>query len=93
MAIEYILESYYKPAPEWSDIAKIKLKVHCSCGKSYKIKEKFYEKYLGDREYIRSTKCPSCKDISYIEYTITSKQDSSKCNLKIVTNEILEKKD
>jgi len=85
MTIERLLETDFKPAPMWGIRARIKLSVHCSCGKDYIIKEKFYERYSGMvREYIRPTKCPKCKEISYIKHIIQSGKDYAVYSPEIV---------
>jgi hypothetical protein len=67
MAIEKILEHRMKVTAFFSQRVKSEILAHCSCGKDYNIKEKFsYETQC----VIRPTKCPYCKEKSYIEHDI-----------------------
>jgi len=86
MPIEKILEFRYKPSSIFGTNAKLRLIAHCSCGKDFKIRERFPEKYLGSRDYTRAKKCPSCKKVTYLDYTITTKQHSSGFNVTIAND-------
>ncbi|MDD5012276.1 MAG: hypothetical protein PHQ66_01360 [Candidatus Nanoarchaeia archaeon] len=46
---------------------KTNLLLSCSCGKNYRVKEKFEE------TCVRPTTCPKCKEIHYIRYGVVYK--------------------
>lgn len=52
-----------------SKLIKLELLAHCSCGKDYKIKEKFV--YLG--KIVRSTECPKCYRTELIAHNLVMK--------------------
>lgn len=68
MTIEKILEKKINPTSWRGKNVKFNLLVHCSCGEDYKVKEKL--PHFETEEYIRPTECRSCKDVSYIRYTM-----------------------
>lgn len=97
MAIEHILEHDIKVSwSGWTTIAiKTKTNVHCSCGKDYLIKNKFKETRTGEKNYTRPSKCPKCKEISYLDYSMTISKDEDNdlhCHSKIAPNKIIGKK-
>lgn len=89
MSLEKLLEVEFKPAFCEFAKAKVILKVHCSCGKDYKIKEKFPEKYLGENYYVKASKCPKCKDVSYVEHKIITREDDADYSAIIVTDDLI----
>ena len=58
--LEKEFEEYF-----WSDKGTVKVKVHCSCGRDYSIKEK---KMGFPGVIIRPTICPQCREESYLRY-------------------------
>ncbi len=62
---------------------RVKLRVHCSCGKDYTIRQKLNSRHGNNTAETHGYKCRECKETSYIQYTGTG--------AKIVTDEILNK--
>ena len=84
MGVEKILEK------EWDFVflttrPKIKLKVFCSCGKKYIIKEDFNS---WNQSYTRRTECPKCKDESFIKHKLSYPDEGPKYTAEIVTEKI-----
>jgi phage FluMu protein Com len=92
MSIEKILEIQFKPALDWGRNAKIKLVVHCSCGKNYLIKEKLPE-WMTKVRYILPSKCPKCKNVSYIKHSLSAGHKGSDYLPEIVTDEVMKKEE
>lgn len=69
MAIEAILEKEWNIG-FWGESIKSKIVVHCSCGRDFKIKERFSVEWIGAKPnvYVRPYVCPGCKKKSYLAH-------------------------
>ena len=85
MGIDKILEKEFDPG--WNGKPKIKLKVHCSCGENYIIKEKFFS-LTGT--YTRKTKCPKCNDVSSLRHNLSYPDEGPKYLPEIVFEEVFD---
>ncbi|MEK6827287.1 MAG: hypothetical protein AABX99_02265 [Nanoarchaeota archaeon] len=83
MGVEKILEKEFG-FTIWSGEPFARLKVLCSCGKKYIVKEKFISR---GGDYIRSAKCPNseCGDISSIIYRLSYPDEGPIYNAEVVT--------
>jgi len=83
MAIEKILEKEFsftfKAKP------KVKLKVYCSCGKKYIVKEKFPS---WNGSYTSKTECPKCKEVSSIKHNFKYPDEGPEYIAEIVTGKV-----
>jgi hypothetical protein len=83
MTIEKILEREFSFT--FKSKPKIKLKVLCSCGKKYIIKEQF-PSWNGN--YSAKTECPKCKDVSYIKHNFRYPDKGPEYTPEIATEKI-----
>ncbi len=86
MAIERILKTKIRTTFFWD--MKVKLKVHCSCGKNYSIKEKFDGQ---EDEYTRENTCPKCNETSLIKHFVQNYGIYCEYNTIILKNETISK--